>query len=782
MRSLKGLTAAAVATSACLAAGPAAAQYGAPVDGEWRSYAGDTGSTKYSPLDQITAENVGDLEVLWHWRSVDTHLVHSTPAGDSLVAAAALFDILQEEEPDRWTTWDGRTQRRSRPSISALVATPLMADGVLYLSTPLYRAVAVDARTGETLWVHDPRAYESGTPAVAEWRHRGVAYWENDGEARIVWGTGDGYLVAVDAKTGLPDPEFGDNGRVDLTAGVPRSERGRRDILNLLTITSQSPPLIIRDTIVVGSTINDRTITREATPGFARAYDVRTGRHRWDFHTVPQSSDEYGADTWLNESWRYSGNTNIWSFMSGDEELGWVYLPIGTPTSDYYGGHRLGDNLFAESLVAVDVETGQRQWHFQMIHHGLWDWDLPAAPNLLDITVDGRQIKAVAQVSKQGFVYVFDRVTGEPVWPIEERAVPTDTDLEGEVVSPTQPFPTKPAPFEYQGTSIDDLVDFTPEIRQMAVEAVEGLRLGPIFTPQMLGGTLMRPSVGGGANWSGAAVDPETGYLYVPSRNAHSVIQLGEPEPNEPSTLRYIRRSITGGPTMPRGLPLWKPPYTRMTAIDLNTGEHAWMIPTGNGDRIRRHPMLRDLDLPPVGGDAGRSGPLLTRTLLFHALVAGGTDDGPRLVAYDKATGAEIASLDLPGGALGAHDLPARRQAAHRPDRRRRSAWADRVPAALIPNSSPLASTFMMDAVIEIPAAPPGTKRRGRHPASWIQRLVVRGRRRELGLGAATLVSLADAREQALAGDSAKNQVLFVGVADGAGIVEVQEMHRAARR
>ncbi len=648
-----GAVMAAIAAAA-LAAGPAEAQYGAPASGEWRSYAGDAGSTKYSPLDQITAGNFADLEVLWHWRSVDSHLVHSTPAGDSLIAAERLFDILQEQEPERWTAWDGQTQTVSRPSISALVATPLMVDGVLYLSTPLYRAAAVDARSGETLWVHDPRAYESGTPAIAGWRHRGVAYWERDGEARIVWGTGDGYLVAVDAKTGLPDPAFGDNGRVDLTAGVPRSERGRRDILNLLTLSSQSPPIVVRDTIIIGSTINDRTITREATPGWARAYDVRTGQHRWDFHTVPQSADEFGSDTWLNESWRYSGNTNIWSMMSGDEELGWVFLPIGTPTNDYYGGHRLGDNLFAESLVAVDVETGQRQWHFQMIHHGLWDYDLPAAPNLLDITVDGREIKAVAQVSKQGFVYVFDRVTGEPVWPIEELPVATDTDLEGEVMSPTQPFPTKPAPFEYQGTSIDDLADFTPEIRQMAVEAVEGFRLGPLYTPQTLRGTIMRPPVAGGASWSGAAVDPETGYLYVPSTNGHSTIQLTEPEPHEQSTLRYIRRSTTAGPVMPRGLPLWKPPYTRMTAIDMNSGEHAWMIPTGSGDRIRNHPLLRDLDLPPVGGDASRSGPLLTKTLLVHALTTGGGNNGPRLVAYDKLSGAELASLDLPAGALGA--------------------------------------------------------------------------------------------------------------------------------
>ena len=644
---------AAVVVGCLLLAGTALGQHGA-ADGEWRSHAGDIGSTKYSPLDQITEENFGDLQLAWHWKTVDTHLVRSTGVGYTLLQADALFELLQQEEPDRWTRWDGVEQTRSQPSYRALVATPLMVNGVLYLSTPLYRATAVDARTGETLWVHDPRVYESGTPAIAEWRHRGVAYWENDGDARIVWGTGDGFLVAVDAKTGLPAEDFGEHGRVDLTEGLPRATRGQRDILNLLQLSSQSPPIVIRDTVIVGSTINDKTITKEATPGWARAYDMQTGRHKWDFHTVPQSGDEYGADTWLDESWRYSGNTNIWSMMSADEELGYVYLPIGTPTNDYYGGHRLGDNLFAESLVAVDVETGQRQWHFQMIHHGLWDYDLPAAPNLLDITVNGRLTKAVAQVSKQGFVYAFDRVTGEPIWPIEERPVATDTDLEGEVMSSTQPFPTKPEPFEYQGTSVDDLVDFTPAIRRMAVEAVDGFRLGPLFTPQTLRGTVMRPSVGGGANWSGAAVDPETGYLYVPSTNRHSVVRLNEPTADEASTLRYIRRSISGGPVMPRGLPLWKPPYTRMTAIDMNRGEHAWMIPTGRGDRIRNHPMLRDLDLPPVGGDAGRGGPLLTKTLLIHALTAGGTTNGPRLVAYDKATGAERASIDLPAGALGA--------------------------------------------------------------------------------------------------------------------------------
>ena len=308
--------------------------------------------------------------------------------------------------------------------------------------------------------------------------------------------------------------------------------------------------------------MTDMVLTKEMPPGWVRAYDMKTGRHKWDFHTVPQSADEFGADTWLDQSWRYSGATNVWSMMSGDAEIGYVYLPTGTPTGDYYGGHRPGDNLFAESLVCVDIETGQRVWHFQAVHHGLWDYDFASAPNLVDIVVDGRPIKAVAQASKQGFLYTFDRVTGDPVWPIEERPVSTDTDLIGEIPSPTQPFPTKPPAFEYQGTSIDDLVDFTPEIRQMALDAVDGFRLGPLFTPNTTRGTLIRPSVGGGANWSGAAFDPETGLLYVPSVNTHSVVPIADPDPGSPATMRYIWRwgRGGGGPTMPQGLPLWKPP------------------------------------------------------------------------------------------------------------------------------------------------------------------------------------------------------------------------------
>ena len=643
------MSAAGIALGVVLLAGPAGAQQGA-TNGEWRSYGGDVGSTKYSPLDQITSENFEQLEIAWRWTSVDTHLSKREGGGSWLGPAAEVFDALAVEDPERWDT----DIYSPRPGTSLLIATPLMVGGVLYLSTPLYQAAAVDARTGETLWAYDPKAYESGTPAVIPWRHRGVAYWENDGDARIVWATGDGFLIAVDASTGRPVADFGDGGRIDLMDGIPRADRDRRTVQNLLALSSQSPPLVLRDTVIVGSSMTDMVLTKEMPPGWVRAYDVKTGRHKWDFHTIPQSADEYGADTWLDQSWQYSGAANVWSMMSGDEELGYVYLPTGTPTGDYYGGHRPGDNLFAESLVCVDIETGQRMWHFQAVHHGLWDYDFASAPNLIDLVVDGRPIKAVAQVSKQGFVYTFDRVTGEPVWPIEERPVATDTDLVDEVPSPTQPFPTKPPAFEYQGTSIDDLVDFTPEIREIAIEAVNGYRLGPIFTPNTTQGTLIRPSVGGGANWSGAAFDPDTGLLYVPSVNTHSVIPFADVDPNSPATMRYIWRwgQGQGGPVMPQGLPLWKPPYSRMTAVDMNRGEHAWMTPLGDGDRIRNLPMLRDLDLPPLGGD-GRGGPVLTKTLLVNALTAGGTDGGPRLVAYDKATGEIVGSVDLPGGALG---------------------------------------------------------------------------------------------------------------------------------
>ncbi len=636
-------------------------------NGEWRSYAGDIGGKKYSPLDQIDAGNFADLEIAWEWTTVDRLVSRTTPDGGEWWAPLdTVVDSLVADTPDLY-------RPGHRPLPTRLQATPLMVGGVLYFNTPLSQGVAVDAATGETLWVYNPKGYEEGTPTMSNpWSQRGVAYWtDGAGDERIFWGTGNGYLICVDAKTGRPCPDFGDDGsgRVDAMVGLPRASRDERDYLNAMLFGIHSPPIVVRDRVIHGSHVADRRITKEAVPGWVRAWDVRTGEHAWDFHTVPNGTDEFGVDTWLNDSWRYSGNANVWSMLAGDNELGHVYLPTGTTTNDYYGIDRLGDNLFSETLIAVDVETGQRAWHFQAVHHGLWDYDFATHPNLVDVTVDGRPVKAIAQVSKQGFVYAFDRVTGEPLWPIEERPVPTETNMPGEVPSPTQPFPTKPAPFDYQGVVVDDLIDFTPELRAMALEAVEGFRLGPLFTPLdrpiegVTLGTIMRPPPGGTAGWSGAAVDPDTGMLYVPSRNQPAVVSLYSPDPALGATVTYTHGApeadrLTGRagrrtPQMPQGLPLVKPPYSRMTAIDMNTGEHAWWVPTGDGNRFRNHPLLRDLDLPPLGGDNAINGPLLTKTLLIYCLTAGGTDGGPRLVAYDKTDGAELASVDLPSGAIG---------------------------------------------------------------------------------------------------------------------------------
>jgi quinoprotein glucose dehydrogenase len=484
----------------------------------------------------------------------------------------------------------------------------------------------------------------------ARWNQRGVAYWTDGKDERIYWGTGDGYLVAVDAKTGRPAAGFGTNGRVDLMDGLPRATRGERDYLNALTYSVQSPPFVVRDTILTPASISSLISKKEQIPGWIRAFDARTGKAKWTFKTIP-SPGEFGSETWEDDSWSYSGKVTVWSMMSADEQLGHVYLPTNTVAPDYYGGHRLGDNLFAESILALDLETGKRVWHFQAVHHGLWDYDNPAAPNLVDVTVNGKPVKALAQITKQGFVYAFDRETGRPIWPIQERPVPP-SDVPGERAARTQPFPTRPAAFEYQGVTLDDLVDFTPELRAMAVKAVQGFRIGPLFTPPSLEGTIQRPGTGGGGNWSGAAVDPETGVLYVPSLQGWAVNRVVPPEPELKSNLRYVQRQ-RGSPALPQGLPLFKPPYSRMTAINMNTGDHVWMTPTGKGDRIRQIPMLKPLNLPPVGGDATRSGPLLTKTLLVYALTAGGTGDGPRLVAYDKAKGTELASIDLPGTAIG---------------------------------------------------------------------------------------------------------------------------------
>lgn len=614
--------------------------------GEWPTYGGDLASSKYSPLDQITKDNFSKLKVAWRARTPDAQLSLTLPQGGEWTGAPALiFAELNRLDPQRW-------RGGSAPLTGNFKATPLMVGGVLYLNSPTSVAAALDAATGATRWVYNPKSYEAGTTTMsARWNQRGVAYWTDGKEERIYWGTGDGYLIAVDAKTGRPCADFGRNGKVDLMDGLPRAKRGDRDFLNALTYSVQSPPLVVRDVIVTPASISSYILNKEQIPGWLRGFDVRTGKVKWTFRTVPRPGD-YGIETWKDDSWSFGGKATAWSMMSADPELGYLYVPTNTTAPDYYGGQRHGDNLFAESILCLDIETGKRVWHFQTVHHGLWDYDNPAAPNLLDITVDGKPVKALAQITKQGFVYTLDRATGKPIWPIVERPVPA-SDVPGEEASPTQPFPTKPAAFEYQGALENDLVDFTPAIRAMALEAVKGVRLGPLFTPPSLNGTIQRPSAGGGGNWGGAAVDPESGMLYVPSRNAWSLNALKVPEPSLRANLKYVESREAAVPVMRQGLQLFKPPYSRMTAIDMNKGDHVWMTPTGNGDRMRNSPLLKPLNLPPLGGDGLTPGPLLTKTLLIYALSAGGSAGGPRLVAYDKATGKEMASVDLPGIALG---------------------------------------------------------------------------------------------------------------------------------
>ena len=602
----------------------APAQQGAR-DGEWRYYGADSGSTKYSALDQIDRDNVADLQIAWRWRT------------DNF---GPRVDFNYQ-------------------------ATPLMVGGVLYTSAGWRRNVAaIDGATGETLWMYRLDEGERGDVApVRASSGRGVAYWtDGQDDARIIHVTRGYRLVALDAATGLPVPTFGEQGVVDLFQGI--NDGTDRPPVEPGQIGLNSPALVVGDVIVVGAALRATAPSPDFTAGFVRGFDARTGEQLWIFHTIPQPG-EFGNDTWENDSWRYSGNTGVWAPMSADHELGYVYVPVETPTNDLYGGHRPGDNLFAESLVCLDARTGERVWHYQLIHHGIWDYDIPTPPTLIDITVDGREIKAVAQITKQAFTYVFDRVTGEPVWPIEERPVPAST-VPGEQAAPTQPFPTRPAPFDRQGVSNDDLIDFTPELAAEARRIASEYQLGPIYTPPILAGQdglralLMVPQMTGGANWQGGAVDAETGILYVASVTAPTVAGLV----NDPdrSTMDFVggggrRRGAAArqgcGEIGPLGLPLIKPPWGRITAIDLNSGEHLWMIPNGDTpDCVRDHPALSGVDIPRTGKPE-RSGILVTKTLVFAGegggLFATPTwAGGEMFYAYDKQTGETIWEMELP--------------------------------------------------------------------------------------------------------------------------------------
>ena len=583
----------------CLGASVAGSAFSA----DWPSYGGDNGSQKYSTLDQVNASNVADLVTAWSW-----------------------------ESPDNATVADNIAQQNYRAVPAGFKATPIVIEGVMYVPSSFGRVVALDAASGEEKWVFDTEAWSSGRPANLGYNSRGVGYWSSEDKQRIFFATNDANLWSIDALTGLPDSSFGDGGKIDLSLGLGREIDKRQ-------YGVVSPPLVTNDIVVVNSIINDGPTTKEMPPGNVRGFDPRTGDIVWMFETIPQAG-AFGNETWENGSWLYTGNTNSWTIMSADDELGIVYLPIGTPTNDWYGGLRHGDNLFAESLVAVEAKTGKRLWHFQMVHHGVWDYDLPAAPTLVDLTVEGKKIKAVAQISKQGFTYVFDRVTGDPVWPIIETPVP-QSNVPGEKLSLTQPIPTKPPAFELQGLSDDTLVNFTPELRREAEQLIEQFDSGPLFTPPSLRGTINIPGWGGGGWWTGAAFDPDSGLFYIPSATIPIVVQLQEADP-EKSNLRFVRGGAmnVGGP---QGLPLTQPPYGRIVATNLNSGEQEWMIPHGEGIRQKIIDM-GILDPGPVGGPS-RTGPLLTKTLLFVAQV----DNGRNLLrAFDKATGAVVHEIELP--------------------------------------------------------------------------------------------------------------------------------------
>lgn len=574
---------------------------------EWPEYGADPGHTKYSPLDQIDASNINDLGIAWRWDSGDAALSESAGA---------------------------------RPGGNK--ATPIYVNGTLYVSTPLNRVAALDPATGNTKWVFDPEAYKLGRPSPAGWQHRGVTYWDDGADGRIFIGTGRLHIFALNAKTGEPIESFGEGGSIDLLKGL--YDDGARRVMG-----HNAPLTIVNGVIVVGSTMFDQPTSPQMPAGHVQGIDARTGERKWVFHTIPQEG-EFGVETWEEDSWKYSGNTNVWSMISADPELGYVYLPVSTPTNDYYGGHRKGDNLFAESVVCLDAATGERVWHFQAVHHGLWDYDFPCAPVICDIEVDGKPIKAVAAPSKQGFTYVFDRTTGEPVWPIEEKPVPQST-VPGEQTSPTQPFPELPEPFVRQGVTEDDLIDFTPELRAEALEIVKKYTMGPLFTPPTVfgedgkRGVIQAPSAAGGINWGGGGYDPETDMLYIEASNAYSLAHVSPGNKDRGVLADYL---ILGPRVMngPQGLPLLKPPYSVVVGLSLRTGKIVWSVPHGQGPTD--HPAIAHLELGPLGwpshGMLSSGGPLVTKTLLFVNQVQIGKDfvspsEELYMRAFDKATG-----------------------------------------------------------------------------------------------------------------------------------------------
>lgn len=623
---------------------PATAQTGAK-NGEWTTYGGDLASTRYAPLDQISADNFNKLQVAWRFKT------------DSL---------------------------GPRPEFK-LEATPLEVHGILYSVGGSRRAVvALDAATGELLWIHSENEGERGASAPRQLSGHGLTYWTDGKEERILYVTPGYRLIALDAKTGARIPSFGKDGVVDLRLDDDQD-------IDLIhgDIGLHSTPIIAKNVVIVGAAhlTGSDPKSRKNVKGYVRGFDVRTGKRLWIFHTIPLPG-EYGADTWLNkDSLAYTGNTGVWGQMSVDEELGLVYLPVELPTGDYYGGDRPGNGLFGESIVAVDLQTGKRKWHYQLVHHGLWDMDIPCAPILADITINGKTIKALAQPTKQSYLYVFNRVTGEPIWPIEEKPVPQG-DLPGEWYSPTQPIPSKPPAFDNQGVSGDSLINFTPELHAAAEKLVEKYRIGPLFTPpsaSKAGGplaTIVSPGATGGANWPGGSYDPDTHTVYVYSQTAIALLGMVpppdanfsdmewvqgtagvRPRPSSPAGAAPAPRPAAATPRDPsgepigadltvQGLPLLKPPYGRITAINLDKGDIVWQIAHGETpDNVKNNPALKGMTIPRTG-QSGIIGVLTTKTLVVagepsFTTTSTGTR-GAMLRAYNKATGDEVGAVYMP--------------------------------------------------------------------------------------------------------------------------------------
>ncbi len=577
-------------------------------DTEWLHHRGDAGSLNYSPLEQIERGNIARLAVAWRWRSDNF--------GSSI-----------------------------NPNFEV---TPLMAHGVLYATAGASRsAVAIDAKTGETLWMHRLEEGQRGQNAPRKGPGRGLALWRDAGRDTLFMISPGYQLLALDAATGRPVEGFGAAGIVDLKLAADPP----LDAVNA-AIGASSPPIIVGDVVIVGAAFAAGAAPprKEMPAGNVMGFDVRTGRRLWVFHTIARTG-EPGGDTWSDEARGFTGNTGAWAPFSADVARGLVYLPVEAPTSDFYGGHRPGDNLYSSSLVCLDARTGVRRWHFQLVHHDIWDYDTPTAPVLLDITVRGKRIAAVAQVTKQGFTYVFDRVSGAPVWPIVERPVPA-SDVPGEVTARTQPIPTLPEPFERQGVTDADLNNLTPEIHAEAQRIAARFRMGPLFNPPSIvtlqnAGTLQAPGSQGGANWQGAVADPESGILYVSTTSTISAMGLGKDATR--SNLDYIltANSRVAGPF---GLPLARPPWGSIVALDLNTGRKLWTVANGDApDHVRRHEKLRGLVLPRTGHD-DRAGLLVTKSLLFAGEGAGmfvASEGGNLFRAHDKKTGEILWEMDL---------------------------------------------------------------------------------------------------------------------------------------